>query len=339
MTCLPAVRMPARVARRTLASVALSGACVSPPTHPAAAEPPFQTPPVLSARDLLPPEMLAGPLFRVDERAPTDGLVGHFTARSAAGPPGEERATALTPVEGPAWARRNPGAGPIDQSAVTEGDGAYRLGDTRLSDPAAWRVAQTTGAPGTAAAGAAVAPEPQGASASELNKQLSNPVTSIWSLSFQFNNFRLENGQWNNNLQFQPVLPVGLTKDVNLITRPVIPLYNIVPHETAPGEFERTAGFGDIILLELLSPADSGKWILGAGPTFIFPTATSTFTGQGKWQAGPAVVVGYLTDKFIVGAFPQQWWSFAGDSNRPHTSQMNLQPFATWFFGEGWSVG
>ena len=60
------------------------------------------------------------------------------------------------------------------------------------------------------------------------------------------------------------MLRVGPTKDVNLITRPVIPLYNIVPHQTAPGEFERTAGFGDIILLELLSPADSGKWILGA---------------------------------------------------------------------------
>jgi hypothetical protein len=135
------------------------------------------------------------------------------------------------------------------------------------------------------------------------------------------------------------VLPIGLTKDLNLITRPVIPLYNSVPHETAPGEFERTTGFGDIVLLELFSPADSGKWILGAGPTFIFPTATSDFTGQGKWQAGPALVVGYLTKSFIVGLFPQQWWSFAGDSSRPDTSQMNLQPFAAWFFGEGWSVG
>ena len=63
------------------------------------------------------------------------------------------------------------------------------------------------------------------------------------------------------------------------------------------------------------------------------------FTGQGKWQAGPAVVVGYLTKDFIVGVFPQQWFSFAGDSSRPDTSQMNLQPFAAWFFGEGWKVG
>jgi hypothetical protein len=111
------------------------------------------------------------------------------------------------------------------------------------------------------------------------------------------------------------------------------------PHETARGEFEHTAGFGDITLVELLSPAHSGKWILGAGPTFIFPTASSDFTGQGKWQVGPAFVVGYLSKEFIVGVFPQQWWSFAGDSSRPDTSQMNLQPFFSWFLGEGWSVG
>ena len=232
-----------------------------------------------------------------------------------------------------------PGPFRVSDPGVDGSAGAYRLIDTSLDYPAAWRLAQAAPAPGSTGGTPGRESGASEPSASELNKQLSNPVTSLWSLSFQFNNYRLENGEWNYNLQFQPVLPIGLTKDLNLITRPVIPLYNSVPHETSPGHFERTTGFGDMILLELLSPADSGRWILGAGPTFIFPTATSTFTGQGKWQAGPGVVVGYLTKKFIVGVFPQQWWSFAGDSSRPDTSQMNLQPIAAWFFGEGWSVG
>ncbi len=176
-------------------------------------------------------------------------------------------------------------------------------------------------------------------SASELNRQLTNPVSSIWWISNQFNNFELNNGHWNNNWNFQPVLPLSLTNDWNLITRPVMPFYNIVPHETAPGQFERAAGLGDLVLLELLSPAHSGNWVLGAGPTFIFPTATSEFTGQGKWQAGPSVVVGYLTKEFFLGVFPQQWWSIGGEHGRPDTNQMNLQPIATLFFGEGWSIG
>ena len=75
------------------------------------------------------------------------------------------------------------------------------------------------------------------------------------------------------------------------------------------------------------------------GPTFIFPTAGSVYTGQGKWQAGPAVVVAYMTQKFIIGAFPQQWWSFAGDASRPDTKQMNVQPIVNFFFKGGWNVG
>jgi hypothetical protein len=174
---------------------------------------------------------------------------------------------------------------------------------------------------------------------SELNRELTNPVSSLWSISNQFNNFELNNGHWNNNWNFQPVLPLSLTKDWNLITRPVMPFYNIVPHETAPGNFERAAGLGDLALVELLSPAHSGNWILGAGPTAIFPTATSGFTGQGKWQLGPSVVVGYLTKQFFIGVFPQQWWSIGGEHGRPDTNQMNLQPIAALFFGEGWSIG
>jgi hypothetical protein len=50
-------------------------------------------------------------------------------------------------------------------------------------------------------------------------------------------------------------------------------------------------------------------------------------------------VVGYLTKEFFIGVFPQQWWSIGGEHGRSDTNQMNLQPIATLFFGEGWSIG
>src|SRR5262245_38931668 len=54
-----------------------------------------------------------------------------------------------------------------------------------------------------ATAGAPAA-EPDGPeeSASELNRKLTNPVSTIWSITNQFNNFKLENGHWNNNWNF-----------------------------------------------------------------------------------------------------------------------------------------
>jgi len=183
-------------------------------------------------------------------------------------------------------------------------------------------------------------------SADELAKELSNPVTSLWSLQFQFNNARLETGDSNPvsgegvyNLYFQPVLPVKLTERMNLITRPVFALYNSVPHPTGPSSSERTTRFGDTILAQVLSPAGTEPWIFAAGPTWVFPTAGSDFTGQGKWQVGPAIGGGYITKKFIIAVLAQQWWSFAGDADRESTSQMNLLPLIYRFFGGGWSVG
>jgi hypothetical protein len=53
--------------------------------HPVQAQTPTEPPQVLSARYLLPPDLLAGPRFRVDDRVPTDGYMGHYTLRSEVG--------------------------------------------------------------------------------------------------------------------------------------------------------------------------------------------------------------------------------------------------------------
>jgi len=184
-------------------------------------------------------------------------------------------------------------------------------------------------------------------SLTEVNKKLTNPVSDLWSLTFQANHFLVSPGpgepdRWSTNLLFQPVLPLALTSEWNWITRPVIPLYVSQPHPdpSDPRELERTTTFGDVTLLQLLSPSPklAGNWLLGAGPSWIFPTANSDFTGQGKYQVGPAALVGYLSQRWIAGALVQNWWSFAGSGDRS-VAQMNLQPFASWFLPDGWSVG
>jgi hypothetical protein len=182
----------------------------------------------------------------------------------------------------------------------------------------------------------------------EINKKLTNPVSSIWSLQFQQNNFRVspghgESGRWSTNLIFQPVMPVAIDDDWNLITRPVLPLFVSQAHPEVgdPSQPDRSTAFGDITLLNLVSPSPNlvGNWLLGVGPTWIFPTAPSDFTGQGKYQVGPAALVGYLSDKWIVGALAQNWWSFGGAGSRADTNGMNLQPIAAYFLRGGWSIG
>ena len=175
----------------------------------------------------------------------------------------------------------------------------------------------------------------------EVNKELSNPISSIWALQLQENTYWLNKPDRNVvNLQFQPVLPLALSDDWNLITRPVFQVMNSTPYVNESLHLHRVTGFGDTILATLLSPSPklAGPWLLGAGPSFIFPTATNSRLGQNKWQLGPAGVFGYLGDKWLAGVFPQQWFSVGGNGSQT-VSQMNLQYFFVYLPGDGWGIG
>jgi hypothetical protein len=178
-------------------------------------------------------------------------------------------------------------------------------------------------------------------SLTEINKELSNPVSTIWSIELQQNMYWLNSPERNNvNLQFQPILPVSLTPNWNLITRPVLQLLNSTPYVNESRNLHRVTGFGDTILALGLSPTDRlvGNWLIAVGPTVIFPTASNSRLGQNKWQLGPLGAFGSLGQKFLLVVFTQQWWSMGGPGSNT-ISQMNLQYFASYFFSDGWSVG
>jgi len=181
----------------------------------------------------------------------------------------------------------------------------------------------------------------------ELSKQLNNPVTSVWNITTQSNMYFYKGnlspayrGQFVFN--FQPVLPIPLTKNWTLIPRPVIPILSnpyIGGVNSATGflDWSRTGSFGDIALVTLLSPNIPGV-ILGFGPTFIFPTAPTHDLGQGKFQMGPSVALGFISKNWVGGIFPQHWWSMAGSPINPVTSQTNLQYLLARLLPGAWQI-
>jgi hypothetical protein len=178
--------------------------------------------------------------------------------------------------------------------------------------------------------------------ASRISRDLADPVSATWSLKLKNNLLFLDiHGHGHPpqyQLQFQPTLPVILNRRLKLIARPQFTLLDSVPYLSGSGALRRTTGVGDTVLDLVLSPR-GGPWLLGLGPTFIFPTANLDETGQGKWQAGPAAVLGYRRARWLAGAIVRQWWSFAGAEDRRSTSQMHLQYIGQLFFAGGWSIG
>ncbi len=185
---------------------------------------------------------------------------------------------------------------------------------------------------------AAVAEPPEkstGSVSSEaLAKQTQNPVANLISFPLQ-NNFNFGLGQsrvtqWVMNVQ--PVIPVPLSTNWNLITRTVLPV--IDQPSIAPG-VPSAFGLGDLNPTFFVSPAGSKGFIWGAGPTFTLPTATDRLLGQQMWCAGPAVVGLTMQGPWVAGALAHQQWSFAGWGTRP-VNGLLIQPFINYHLPDGW---
>jgi hypothetical protein len=182
----------------------------------------------------------------------------------------------------------------------------------------------------------ALSVQPGGADDSEeaLAKKVQNPVADLISVPFQ-NNFLFNAGPEEKtvwNLNFQPVIPISITKDWNLITRTIVPVLNVP--SLAPG-LSHEFGMGDINPSLFLSPANSGHLIWGVGPTMTMPTASSRELGSGKWSAGPTAV-GLLSEgPWVVGALVNNQWSFAGWGD-DDVNQFLVQPFLNYNFKGGW---
>jgi hypothetical protein len=169
---------------------------------------------------------------------------------------------------------------------------------------------------------------------SELAKQTQNPVADLISVPFQ-NNFNFSAGTKDQTvyvLNVQPVIPIRLTEDWNLITRTIAPIIN------QPSLFEgadSAFGLGDLNPTFFLSPAKPGEVIWGVGPTFTLPTATDSLLGTSKWSMGPAAVALSIQGPWVFGALANQQWSFAGWGDQD-VSQMLIQPFVNYNLPDAW---
>jgi hypothetical protein len=171
------------------------------------------------------------------------------------------------------------------------------------------------------------------ASTDALRKAAQNPVASLISVPIQENwNFNIgPSDRTQNVLNIQPVVPVGLGKDWNLIIRWITPvIYQPVGAQTG------FYGLGDMQPAFFISPK-RGKLIWGVGPQLLLPTATRTgILGQGKFGLGPSAVALIQPGKWTFGALANNVWSVAGHSDLPDVNQFLLQYFINYNLKKGW---
>jgi hypothetical protein len=192
-----------------------------------------------------------------------------------------------------------------------------------------------------------------------LQKATQNPVAGLISVPIQTNtNFGVGPFSRNQNvLNIQPVIPLNVSQNWNMIIRWITPIvwqpapgtanlevFGIdldTPAYFAAQDVQAHAGvfgFGDMTPTFFFSPAKPHKVIWGAGPMFALPTATGRVLGQGKLSIGPSIVVLAQPGPWTIGALVNNIWSVAGPSDRADVKQMSLQYFINYNLKKGWSI-
>ena len=168
--------------------------------------------------------------------------------------------------------------------------------------------------------------EDEAAKNAELVRKTLNPVANLISVPIQ-NNWDFGIGPdhaMKYTANIQPVIPISLNEDWNLITRTILPV--IYQGSRFPGDGSHY-GLGDTLQSFFLSPKDPvDGWILGAGPALNYPTATDSVLGSGKWGAGPTAVVLRQEKGWTYGILANHVWSYAGWGDTSVNSTF-LQPF------------
>ncbi len=167
-----------------------------------------------------------------------------------------------------------------------------------------------------------------------IGEAMANPLSYLW-LLFMQNDYITYDGDLldslgqddvtQNTFLINPVLSMQVTENWKAIVRPVIPLNSFetvggvtvstdTPASITGVDFDREFGLGDIILWTAFSKQYKPPIVWGFGPTIMLDTASDDQLGTGRNAAGPMGLAFSITDKWIVGAVGQHFWSFGEGS-------------------------
>jgi hypothetical protein len=172
--------------------------------------------------------------------------------------------------------------------------------------------------------------------AADLAQKLSNPVSDLISVPLQLNydegiGLGGNGSRWTLNVQ--PVVPISLNADWNIISRTIVPF---VSTDGIPAGAGSDTGIGDTVQSFFLSPKapTAGGWIWGAGPVFLLPTSSDSKFGPGEWGVGLTGVALKQDGPWTYGALANHIVDVDGNIDINSTV---LQPFVSYTTPDAWT--
>jgi len=174
----------------------------------------------------------------------------------------------------------------------------------------------------------------------DLAKKLANPVAALISVPIQAN-YDKDIGSNDGSVlrtNIQPVIPVSIGNDWNLISRTILP---IISQSDIPVNGAGESGIGDVLQSFFFSPKapTSNGLIWGVGPAILMDTASDATLGSEKWGIGPTGVVLKQEGPWTYGMLGNHIESFSGNSSRSDISSTFVQPFVSYITKTKTTIG
>jgi len=176
----------------------------------------------------------------------------------------------------------------------------------------------------------------------KLEREFTDPLTTLPQVLFRdsYTPANFGTNVQTNQLIVRPLIPRIPPRSLLPFAQLIRPTFSLVTVPSSRGG-SRTE-FGDLPVFDIavLPWPDRQKTglLIGVGPTFVFPTATSKSAGQGAWQAGPALGVIYTAiPGLVIGFVVQNPVSFAyTNPHRPPQNTFQFQPVFALHLWEKW---
>ena len=240
-------------------------------------------------------------------------------------------------------------------SSVTETDcytfeqnldvpGEYRIRHTETGDLTVIRIIGTD----TKIATRDTLPDSDGGlgspSAEEIAAELSNPNSTLGTMSVQFDYIALDgdlpgaSSQDSLRATFQPSLPYPLSATTNLFVRPAIPVIISQDVPNAAGGFDsKGVDLGDITFDASLARGFANGVVVIGGLTGTLPTATDDALGLDQWLLGPELAIAKVQKWGVFGVLVTHQWDVAGE-DAFSTSISAGQYFYSINLRDGWQI-
>lgn len=172
------------------------------------------------------------------------------------------------------------------------------------------------------------------AESDDLAKKLSNPVANLVSVPFQLNfddNIGADENTQRYQLNIQPVIPIELNENWNLISRTILPVnYQTYKNTDKSDDW----GTGDIVQSLFFSPSNTGSsgitW--GVGTAMLLPTASEKLLGADQYGLGPTAVILKQNEGWTFGALANHIWAVENHGDVEDVNSTFLQPFVSYTY-------